>query len=270
MGVIATAVRHMLAGGMTPEQILEAVQDIEDQIALTTKLQATSLIASLLENRIINAEKPQENQEVIQENGVKERKEPKERNIYITNNSGKGEGVRGRGKPISGTADRDFDAFWLAFPRRIGKGAARRAWAKASILATIPEIMAGVERYASVCKTKEKEFICHPSTWLNQERWTDEYSNENKDLRNPPKRTWAEIKAERAQNALVRGDDEIPEGRTGPEEPKLAGVRDFLPPLQPVDYTQENQAALCAEALSDEVSVCWDDEWPPEAIGIQH
>lgn len=75
-------------------------------------------------------------------------------------------------------ADSDFDAFWAAYPRKVGKGAARRAWVKARKVATVEEIAAGFRlQVASMQQRKargEERFIPHPSTWLNEERWHDD------------------------------------------------------------------------------------------------
>lgn len=67
-----------------------------------------------------------------------------------------------------------FERFWNAYPRRIGKGAARKAFEKALKLATGDEIMTGLRRQASYFASQEQRFIPHPTTWLNQERWADE------------------------------------------------------------------------------------------------
>jgi hypothetical protein len=68
----------------------------------------------------------------------------------------------------------DFEAFWLAFPNKTGKGKAWESW-KASkpplerVLATI------AWQIKSPDWTKEGgTFIPMPATWLNQRRWEDE------------------------------------------------------------------------------------------------
>lgn len=67
-----------------------------------------------------------------------------------------------------------FERFWRTYPRRIGKGAARKSFEKSLKLASFEEIMAGLQRQLSYYATKEQQFIPHPTTWLNQERWADE------------------------------------------------------------------------------------------------
>ena len=71
----------------------------------------------------------------------------------------------------------EFNDFWNVYPRKIAKGAARKAYEKALKLTSHESLMTGVKNYvAHLEKLKpEKRFVCHASTWLNQERWTDEY-----------------------------------------------------------------------------------------------
>lgn len=66
-----------------------------------------------------------------------------------------------------------FDDFWAAYPRKEGKGHARRAWA-AAIRKGPPEvIVAAAARYRDD-PNREDAFTAHPTTWLNGERWTDD------------------------------------------------------------------------------------------------
>lgn len=66
-----------------------------------------------------------------------------------------------------------FNAFWRAYPRRVAKGAARKAFDKAIKKTDIETILKAVEAY-KVCKPDYQDWA-HPSTWLNQERWEDEW-----------------------------------------------------------------------------------------------
>ena len=67
-----------------------------------------------------------------------------------------------------------FDLFWQAYPRKIGKLAAQKAWGKATKQWASPEtIIAGIEPYKE--HKPEWQDYCHPATWLNQGRWMDEY-----------------------------------------------------------------------------------------------
>lgn len=66
-----------------------------------------------------------------------------------------------------------FARFWAAYPRKIGKGQARKAWAKA-VKTTNPEaVIAAAGRFTAQRGNEDPKFTAHPATWLNGERWAD-------------------------------------------------------------------------------------------------
>lgn len=67
-----------------------------------------------------------------------------------------------------------FEQFWKIYPRKIGKGAARSAFEKASTKENPATILQVAEAYANSSSLPDLQFIPHPSTWLNQERWNDD------------------------------------------------------------------------------------------------
>lgn len=69
-----------------------------------------------------------------------------------------------------------FDAFWDAYPRKVAKGNARTAWAKAIKRGAAPEaITAAAARHADHWRRlgTQPRYIPHPATWLNGERYDD-------------------------------------------------------------------------------------------------
>ena len=67
-----------------------------------------------------------------------------------------------------------FLEFWNAYPRKIGKQAALRAFTKATDRTDAETIIAGVQRLATDPNLPPKQYIPHPATWLNEGRWDDE------------------------------------------------------------------------------------------------
>ncbi len=67
-----------------------------------------------------------------------------------------------------------FEDFWKAYPRKVGKGAARKAYAKALRFTDHDTIMGALSDQRPAMEAKESQYIPHASTWLNQERWEDE------------------------------------------------------------------------------------------------
>ncbi len=69
--------------------------------------------------------------------------------------------------------DEQFELWWQAYPRKVAKGQARRAYRAAirRYRVTCDELLEAVRTYPF---GHEERFIPHPTTWLNGERWRDE------------------------------------------------------------------------------------------------
>jgi hypothetical protein len=73
-------------------------------------------------------------------------------------------------KPSNETPE--FDVFWKAYPIKVGKAAAHKAWVKAIKVETADVIIAGAIRYADD-PNRHPSFTAHAATWLNAHRWND-------------------------------------------------------------------------------------------------
>lgn len=84
--------------------------------------------------------------------------------------------IQNRHEPsLSESAESDFEQFWAAYPRKVSKAAARKAFVRVMSKSGAPslaDLLAAVARYAS--SVTELRFVAHPTTWLNGERWHDE------------------------------------------------------------------------------------------------
>jgi len=67
-----------------------------------------------------------------------------------------------------------FNDAWLAYPRKVGKGHAEKAWAKAIKKIDERELCKFLSQYIDSLIGKDSKFIPHLSTWLNGERWHDD------------------------------------------------------------------------------------------------
>lgn len=91
-------------------------------------------------------------------------------------NSRAGEAAK-RTKSSAGRAERDenWETFYQAYPRHVGKAGARKAWDAALKRGADPaELIAAAVRFGQETAGKEAKFIPHPQTWLNQGRHEDE------------------------------------------------------------------------------------------------
>lgn len=70
-----------------------------------------------------------------------------------------------------------FEEFWESYPRKVGKGDARRAWIRARPNAGMRAKIQATIRKMARCEQWTKnggQYIPHPATWLNREGWEDE------------------------------------------------------------------------------------------------
>ena len=83
-----------------------------------------------------------------------------------------------------------FDEFWRAYPRRLAKGDARKAWQQtARIRPPLETIVAAIaaQKQSDQWKRDGGQFIPYPATWLRAERWDDEVIVETE-----PDKAWHE------------------------------------------------------------------------------
>ena len=67
-----------------------------------------------------------------------------------------------------------FDQLWEMYPRKVGKGQARKAYVAASKKIDFFDLLPKLEAYVATLDGKDKQYMPHLATWLNGERWADE------------------------------------------------------------------------------------------------
>ena len=89
----------------------------------------------------------------------KEKEKEREKDIYT---------------PIVPKVDEDFEIFWKAYPKKVGKGSAKKAFGKVKV--PVETLVTAIRRQecSDQWSRDNGQYIPHPSTWLNQERWEDE------------------------------------------------------------------------------------------------
>lgn len=79
------------------------------------------------------------------------------------------------GDPDSLSAD--FEEFWNLYPRHVAKRVAEKAYRAARRAGTSrDDVLTGLTASAALWTARrvKPEYVPHPSTWLNQQRWTDD------------------------------------------------------------------------------------------------
>jgi len=114
---------------------------------------------------------------------------------------------------IQNTDTEAFDRFWSVYPRKAGKQDAQRSFERALKVATLDEILAGAQKYADD-PNRVAQFTAHPSTWLNQGRWSDDPL---------PRRT-----NEDARRGVISTPTIVPPRFTADEAPTGSPMPDFI------------------------------------------
>lgn len=80
-------------------------------------------------------------------------------------------------KKQSDVMEERFERFWSVYPKKVGKGDARKSFLKiAPSDALLGKMMAAIAAASASFQWKKDkgQFIPNPATWLNQQRWEDE------------------------------------------------------------------------------------------------
>lgn len=126
---------------------------------------------SVAENRAASSEKRHRNDivrhrnDIVQKNNdiVQDKDKDKDKD-YIT-------------PPTPSKGEERFSVFWKAYPRKVGKEAAKKAFLKLKVTdSQLEAMLAAIEaqKRCSQWRRDGGQYIPHPATWLNQGRWEDE------------------------------------------------------------------------------------------------
>lgn len=100
------------------------------------------------------------------------------------------EGTKEEGKkkeehtPPASPSDTEFDEFYKAYPRKVGKGAAIKAWGKIMDRPPVNILLSALtwQRKTLQWTRDDGQYIPHPATWLNRRQWEDEPCEPESDL----------------------------------------------------------------------------------------
>jgi hypothetical protein len=89
----------------------------------------------------------------------------------------------GKGNFADAAVNEFFESWWIHYPRKVSKGDAAKAYAKAlktfsasPAIAAEKLLQASLPRLAEVAK-KDPQFIPYPASWLNDRGWEDEIAS---------------------------------------------------------------------------------------------
>lgn len=77
-------------------------------------------------------------------------------------------------------APASFERFWTAYPKKVGKEAARKAYSRAKVPVETLLHTLEAQKGSTQWQVENGRFIPNPATWLNQGRWEDEVCDPRK------------------------------------------------------------------------------------------
>jgi hypothetical protein len=161
---IALTVKHLLACGASHEAVVKAVEEIEASME-ETHARCQEASREYERERKRNYRMSRGQAACPGDNGDTSPLSPPM--IYNSTPS-----IPSQNISIKPNEDPLFEGFWLVYPRKVGKGAARKAYRHALKRASHAEIVAGAKAYAA--SKPDPKFTPHATTWLNADRWLDE------------------------------------------------------------------------------------------------
>lgn len=138
----------------------------------------------------------------------------------------------------------EFAKVWAGYPRKVGKGSAEAAWAKARKLADYETIAGPLRAHVRAMAGKDPKFIPHLSTWLNQRRWEDEAPRHEPDPEDARLANWgiADAKPFRPELTVVEGGYAEPERLRDQRSKPVGDAEDDLSGMLP--WTEEEARPL--------------------------
>lgn len=100
-------------------------------------------------------------------------------------------------EPIEEEYPAEFAALWAVYPKHVAKKQALKAWKTARKKTNSAFLLARVQMFATQSAHTETKYIPNLATWLNGERWNDEYRPD------PPKQRKPQTNAERNMQTLA-------------------------------------------------------------------
>jgi hypothetical protein len=106
--------------------------------------------------------------------------------------------------------ENDFNEFWDAFAYKVSKPQSIKAFKEALELTDLGTILAAIVRYHAQLARSGRE-SAHPSSWLNQKRWLDEYPEPRQQI-NPRQQQKNLARAEFMQATSIPNQLQITDG----------------------------------------------------------
>ncbi|MED3574524.1 phage replisome organizer N-terminal domain-containing protein [Cytobacillus praedii] len=125
-------------------------------------------------------------EKIREQNRLRKQREREKKRLTISNETGHVTVTQNHATEIDKELDIDkeknnnpysneFEQFWSIYPRRVDKKKAAKSFKKAIKSHSLEVILSGTEKYAKQVEKTDKQYIKHPTTFLNNDSFIDGY-----------------------------------------------------------------------------------------------
>lgn len=168
----AVVIQELANAGVTGDALVRVISAIEQVTNVTPNVREQSVTPSALRMRKrrerLKKEREQQASQVTQQvTNTDDLRDIEDNNTTPT-------GLDKTISPKRNAYPSQFEELWELFPRKVGKDDAFRSWKKNRGRVDHEVLKTAISKHAALVAGKEKQFIPHPATWLNDGRWQDE------------------------------------------------------------------------------------------------
>ena len=109
------------------------------------------------------------------------------------------------------TSNLRFDEWWNLYPKKIEKKKALATWKRRKLDTIADQIIEDTRNRPTQCAKWKAGYVCNPTTYLNGDRWNDEYEkpNGNNGRAHQPRETTVQRQNREAREAIERANSGI-------------------------------------------------------------
>jgi len=165
--------RHVIAAktGVHPSKVYRVLEMLKSEQQIEQRAGTKSSILTVL-----NWQSYQQPEQQIEQQ-ASSRRAASEQQLNTIQEEGETEEAKKENKSTPAPHATEFAEFWDAYPKKVDRASAERAFSKLADPAALLPIMLKtleVQKQSSQWKNEHGRFIPHPATWLNGHRWEDD------------------------------------------------------------------------------------------------
>lgn len=166
----ATIIAELHAAGVTGDALVRIMAAVEQVTNVTPNVREQSVTPAALRMRKYRKKQKEEADQKASPVTSPVTNKAELRDIDSSNSDSSEKDI----SPKRNAYPSQFEEIWDLFPRKVGKDDALRVWKKIRGRIEHDALKAAISKHAAQVAGKEKQYIPHPATWLNDGRWQDE------------------------------------------------------------------------------------------------